>query len=97
MQAKVAFDATGTITSDLTAEILTKNELGDAYNMKLYGGAIAEWNEQAASLAAYVTGKTADQVAGIAVSEGKPTDADLATSVTIKIGDFQDLIAKALG
>jgi hypothetical protein len=36
-------------------------------------------------------------VAGIAVNEGtKPTGADLATSVTIAIGGFQALIAKAL-
>ncbi len=96
VQAKVTFDATGAITSDIAAPVQTKNQLGEAYNMKLYGGAIAEWNEQAASFAAYVTGKTAKEVAGIAVSEGKPTDADLTASVTIKIGDFQKLIAAAL-
>ena len=96
VQAKVNFDATGTVTTDLTAPILTKNELGDGYNMKTYGGAIAEWYEQAASFASYITGKTADEVAGIAVDEStKPTDADLLTSVTIKIGEFQALVAKA--
>jgi hypothetical protein len=36
-------------------------------------------------------------VAGIAVNEGtKPTDADLSAGVTIAIGGFQALIAKAL-
>ena len=46
---------------------------------------------------ASVTGKTADQVQGIAVNEKTaPTDADLATSVTIAIGGFQALILKAL-
>ena len=41
--------------------------------------------------------KTAAQVAGIAVDAGtKPTDADLVSSVTIAIGGFQSLIAKAL-
>ena len=64
--------------------------------MVAWGGAIAEWNEQAASFAEYVTGKTAEDVSGIAVEEGKPTDADLTSSVTIKIGGFQGLIAKAL-
>lgn len=96
VQAKVAFDATGTITTDLSAPVLTKNEIGEGYGMVAYGGAIAEWNEQAASFAAYVTGKTAEDVAGIAVSEGKATDEDLASTVTIKIGGFQNLIAKAL-
>ena len=97
VQAKIGFDAAGAITTDLTAAVQTKNELGEGYGMKAWGGAIAEWNEQAASFAAYVTGKTADEVAGIAVSEGKPADADLAASVTIAIGDFQGLIAKAFG
>ena len=96
VQAKVAFDTTGAITSDLTAPVQTKNQLGEAYGMKSWGGAIAEWNEQAASFAAYITGKTPAEVAGIAVDEKTvPTDADLTASVTIKIGSFLELIAKA--
>ena len=97
VQAKVAFDTVGSITTDVAAPVQTKNQLGENYGMVAWGGAVAEWNEQAASFAAYVTGKTADEVAGIAVEDGKPADADLASSVTIKIGGFQDLIAKALG
>ena len=94
--AKVEFDATGTITSDINAEVKTKNELGDAYGMVAWGGAIAEWDAQAAAFASYITGKTAADVAGIAVDEKTaPTDADLTASVTIKIGGFQNLIAKA--
>ena len=98
LQAKVSFDATGAITSELSAAVATKNQLGEKYGMVSWGGAIAEWNVQAASFCAYVTGKTAAQVAGIAVNEGtKPTDADLSASVTIAIGGFQALLAKALG
>ena len=98
VQAKIAFDATGVITTDLTAPIATKNELGENYGMVAWGGAIAEWNEQAASFAAYVTGKTAEEVADIAVTETtKPADGtDLASSVTIAIGGFMALIAKAM-
>ena len=96
VQAKVAFDNKGVISTDLTAAVQTKNQLGDKYGMVAWGGAKHEWNEQAASFATYVTGKTAAEVAGIAVSEGKPADADLSSSVTIAIGDFQKLIAKAL-
>ena len=96
VQAKVTFDITGNVTADLTAPVQTKNELGENYGMVAWGGAIAEWNEQAASFASYVTGKTADEVAGIAVEAGKPTDADLTSSVTIAIGGFQGLIAKAM-
>ena len=96
VQAKVNFDTTGTVTTDLTAPIQTKNELGESYGMVAYGNAIAEWDAQAASFASYITGKTAADVAGIAVDEKTaPTDADLTASVTIKIGGFQELIAKA--
>jgi hypothetical protein len=96
VQAKVTFDAAGVITSDVAAPVQTKNQLGEAYGMKAWAGAKYEWNEQAANFAAYVTGKTAAQVAGIAIDEGtKPTDADLSASVTIAIGGFQALIAKA--
>ncbi|MBR3704678.1 MAG: hypothetical protein IKM11_04260 [Oscillospiraceae bacterium] len=95
LQAKVIFDASGAITSD-TAAFATKNELGENYGMKAWGGAAYEWNEQAASFASSVTGKTAAEVAGIAVNEKTaPTDTDLASTVTIAIGGFQALIAKA--
>lgn len=98
VQAKIAFDAAGTITTDLSAPIQTKNELGENYGMVAWGGAIAEWDAQADAFAQYITGKTADEVAGIAVNEStKPEDgSDLASSVTIAIGGFQALIAKAM-
>lgn len=97
LQAKVNFDATGKITTDTADGVKTKNELGEGYGMKAYAGSQYEWNEQAANFSAYVTGKTADQVAGIAVDEkNAPADADLAAGVTIAIGGFQALIAKAL-
>ena len=96
VQAKVAFDATGTVTTDINTTPSTKNQLGEQYGMVAWGGAIAEWNEQAASFAAYVTGKTADEVANISITEDKkPADADLTASVTIKINGFMDLIVKA--
>ena len=99
LQAKVEFDGTGAVTTDLTAAPQTKNELGEAYGMKAWAGAKYEWNEQAANFAAYITGKTAADVAGIAISETtKPADGtDLAASVTISIGGFQALIAKIAG
>ncbi len=99
VQAKVEFDGTGAVTTDVTAAVPTKNELGDNYNMVTYGSAKFEWYEQAASFARYVTGKTPAEVQGIAITETtKPADGtDLAASVTIAIGGFQALIAKAAG
>ena len=96
VQANVNFDATGKITSDLKAPIASKNELGDAYGMKKASGIGKEWYEQAAAFSAYVTGKTIGEASGIAVTEdGGAGDADLAASVTVGIGDFLALIAKA--
>jgi hypothetical protein len=95
-QAKASFDSTGAITTELPANVQTKNQLGEGYGMKAWGKAKFEWNEQAASFANYVKGKTAAEVAGIAVAEGKPSDVDLSATVTIKIGGFQALIAKAM-
>ena len=96
VQATVKFDATGTITSDITAPAASKNELGDGYGMRVASSIGKEWNEQAAAFAAYVTSKTIDQVVGIAVDDHEsPVDADLAASVTVGIGEFQTLIQKA--
>ena len=96
VQAKVNFDATGAVTTDLSAPVKTKNQLGADYGMVAWGGAVAEWDAQAASFAAYVTGKTPAEVAGMALNEKTgPADADLATSVTISVIGFQNLIAKA--
>ncbi len=96
-QTNVTFDTAGKITTDLASEFKTKNELGYDYNMKGVSGIGKEWFEQAASLAQYVTGKTIDQVKGIAVNEeGAPTDAELASSVTIHITDMLGVIEKAV-
>lgn len=95
VQANVNFDASGAITSKLSDHVASKNTLGDDYGMHAYSSIGADWHTQAASFCAYVTGKTLDEVAGIAVSEGKAADADLASSVTMGIGDFMELIAKA--
>ena len=96
VQANVKFDAAGKITTDLTAAQSSKNELGDAYGMKKASSIGKEWYEQAAAFSAYVTGKTVSEVSGIAVDDHEsPTDADLAASVTIGIGEFQTLIEKA--
>lgn len=96
VQANVNFDTTGKITSDLTAEVASKNELGDAYGMKAASSIGKEWNEQAAAYAAYAVGKTADEVNATAVAEGVPSDADLAASVTVHIADFNTVITKAV-
>ncbi|MDD6038881.1 MAG: hypothetical protein PUD20_08825 [bacterium] len=96
VQANVNFDATGKITSDINAEVATKNELGEGYGMKEFSGIGKEWNEQAAAYAAYCVGKTADEVKAIELNEGAPADADLVASCTIHVTDFNTVITKAV-
>ncbi|HNW85703.1 MAG TPA: hypothetical protein PLP25_02360 [Candidatus Limiplasma sp.] len=93
----VTFDATGKITSDLSARVTTIKELGDAYGMKSASSIGKEWYEQANAFAAYVVGKTAADIQGIAVDEStKPTGADLTASVTLPVGPFQATVLKAI-
>ncbi len=95
-QGTVKFDATGKITTDLAAEVKTKNELGADYGMAKQSKIGKEWNEQAAAFAKYVTGKSVDEVKGIAISEGKATDAELAASVSVTIEDMIVIVEKAI-
>ena len=95
---KFTFDATGALTSDITADVLTKNELGDNYNMKTYGGAIAEWYEQIDAFESYCIGKTLDEIQNGALTEsGYAADADLATSATINMSDYVSALLAAHG
>lgn len=94
-QGNVNFDTTGAITTDLTTAPQTKQELKEAYGMKKASDIGKEWYEQANAFAEYVKGKTAEEVKGIALTEGRPADVDLAASVTIHVTSFQDIIEKA--
>ncbi len=95
VQAKVDFDEKGIITSDLAAEIESKNELGPKYGMAKASAIGKEWDEQMKALAEYAVGKTAEEVRGISFKDGKPTDVDLASSVTVYMGGFINAIAEA--
>ena len=91
---KVTYTADGKAVAN--ESFATKYELGDNYNMVAYGGAVKEWYAQADAFCALIVGKTAAEVSGIAVTEGKPSNVDLSATVTIAIGGFQALIAKAM-
>ncbi len=95
VQAPVAFDSNGQITSDMQAVISSKNELGDKYGMRKASSIGKEWNEQMEALSSYVVGKTAEEVQGIAFKDGKPVDVDLSSSVTVYMGGFINAIVEA--
>lgn len=96
-QTKMNFSVEGKLTTDITTVFKSKQELGADYGMKSASGIGKEWNEQADAFAAYVIGKTVDEVKGIAVNEeGSATDADLAASVTVGIDGFIAGVEKAV-
>lgn len=96
-QTKINFSAAGTLTTDAATTFKSKQDLGDEYGMKGSSGIGKEWYEQADAFAAYVVGKTVDEVKGIAVDEsGVTTDADLVSSVTVHVTDFIAGVEKAV-
>lgn len=96
VQTKVNFSKEGKLLTDVASTFKTKQELGAEYGMIKGSGIGKEWNEQANAFAAYCVGKTADEVKGIALTEGKPADADLAASVTMHVTDYIATVAKAV-
>lgn len=95
-----AMDVTAEWTSEGAAvpasEIKTKRELGDAYNMVMYGQAKAEWYAQADNFCKLIKGKTANEVM-LLVSEGnKGTDEVVNAGCTIMIKDFAVAIERAV-
>ena len=96
VQTKFNFSTTGEITTDLAKTFDSKKELGDAYNMRGASPIGKEWDEQAEALEKYVTGKTIEQVKGIALDGGYPTDEDLTSSVTMNISSIIAAIEKAV-
>lgn len=95
-QTRINFSAEGKITTDLASEFQSKQELGTNYGMASKSTIGKEWSEQANAFADYVVGKTVDEVKGIALTEGVPSDADLSSSVTIHVTDFISGVEKAV-
>ena len=94
-QSQMAFTADGKVV--MADDFKTKKELKEDYGMKAASKIGKEWYEQAEALEQYVIGKTAGEVAGIAVNEeGKAADSDLAASVTVSIGGYQEAAQKAI-
>jgi len=94
-QTKTTVDANGVVNKD--ADFRTKYEKQADYGMqKASSLAAGEWYQQTDFFCNYVVGKTAEEVAAIALDEsGYPADADLKAGCTIHISDYQVAIADA--
>lgn len=80
----------------------TKKELGDDYNMKTYGNAVAEWYEQIESLETWMTGQTLDEVLSMETYEKDeshpmvPAEEDLKSSVTVDVSAYLKVVEMAV-
>lgn len=91
---KAQFTADGTAVE--AGEFKTKYEMGNDYNMVTYGGAKAEWYQQADSFAGLVAGKTIDEVKALVAEDYKGTDEVINAGCTIYVSDFVKSIEEAV-
>lgn len=100
-QTIVTFDESGVITSDKSAEIKTKRELGADYGMIKASGIGREWFEQIDAVEEWMVGKTADEIANMKVKADEnganiSDEADLVSKATLKIDSYLKVTAEAI-
>ncbi len=96
VQSKVSFAASGKITSDVSAAVPTKVELGNNYGMSKASSIQKDWDAQIAAFEAFCIGKTVDEVKGMALTEkGSPAEADLVSGCTMNVQGYIALVEKA--
>lgn len=94
-QAKFDVTESGEVTSQ--GDIVSKQVQKEDYGMSK-ATEVGEWYQQADAYAAWLVGKTADDVAAIEVGgdHNGPTDADIAASCTMNVTEFNTAVEKAL-
>src|SRR5699024_3925281 len=103
-QIAVEYDTDGKVTSDKDAEIKTKHELKEDYDMKETSenvGIGKEWYEQMEALQDWMVGKSVDEITGMDFKENgvgyedTPDVAELTSSVTISVTDYLSVVEYA--
>ena len=100
LAATFTFDANGVATTDTSAALQTKQELGDNYYMAAYGtdlngdGKVLEWYAQADAFNAACVGLTADEIAALVVN-GYGVESVQTAGCTIAISDMAAAAVKA--
>lgn len=94
MENQVSFTAQGMAMA--AESFATKYEQGDSYGMKLYGGAVKEWYEQADAFCAFTIGKTLDEVKAMVASDNRGDAEVIGAGCTISISEFVMAIEKAV-
>lgn len=97
-RSTIGFNNQGKLTTDVSEALQTNTEMKEAYGLKNASGIKKEWSEQAEAFAKYCTGKTAAEIAGVAIdAQGHALSSDIKSSVTIDIGGFLEAVRKAAG
>lgn len=96
VQSSAAYDATGAVSGEETAEPLSKVELKEDYGMKKASAIGKEWYEQMTALESWCIGKTVEEILATPLDEsGKATDADLVSGCTVHINAQLKALEKA--
>ncbi len=101
VQTKVAFDKDLKLTTDLTAELKSKVELGDGYGMVKASSIGKEWYQQMAEFEKWMIGKTVAEVKALPVKErdashkAVPDVPELASTVTITVEGYIEAVEEA--
>ncbi len=95
ISVKFGFDLSGASTTDVAAQLLTKGEQGDGYNMVAYGGAKLEWYKQAEAFAGACVGKSAAEISALVVDGYKGTEEVQTAGCTIAVNGFVQAAVKA--
>lgn len=77
------------------ADLRTKLEKKEDYNMKGVSPIGKEWYEQIAAFETFAKGKTADEITAAVGDDGYPSDADLKAGCTIHVADIAKAVANA--
>lgn len=91
----VEFDKAGALTTDTSAEIATKYQMGDNYNMVAYGGAKLEWYQQADAFSGALIGKNSTEIEALMADDGKGVEEVQTAGCTIYVTDFVKAAVKA--
>ncbi len=100
-QTKVKYDKDGKVTSDKTAELPSKVELGDKYGMGKVSTIKKEWYQQVAELEKWMTGKSVNDIKSLKVKErdashpAVPDVPELTSLVTVTVGDYINAVAES--
>lgn len=98
--ATLKFDTKGVCSTDTTAELKSKYQLGKDYGMAAYGtdlngdGVVKEWNEQADAFVAELIGKNATEIGGL-VKDGYGVESLQTAGCTISVSGMVAAAVKA--